>query len=224
MDSQLWERVVEIQREFVYENTIRAVNGYDVYYCHKPDTCIYSFEMVCTPRAIYIHGDIDCLVWNVGRDISFLSGDDIDYYIHSKLTHDFRSQRDFDEEGLKEHLQDLVNEKELSHTDMNLLLSDLKGETSLDVVYETIHRYNCGIVEDVDFYHIISKPSESIMFRLYMSCYAARQIVKQREVNKVREAICSCNKCGNPLKNGELVLCNSCSVEFYSNAYKKENI
>jgi hypothetical protein len=59
---------------------------------------------------IYVGGDIGTLVFRVARDLGFLAGDDIDYYIHSKLDHDFLDKKELSEDLLKEYLAQVLRD------------------------------------------------------------------------------------------------------------------
>ena len=57
----------------------------EVWECSKPGSGVYAFTICITRMGIAVVGDIDGLTFNVGSNygMSFLSGDDVSYYIHS---------------------------------------------------------------------------------------------------------------------------------------------
>ncbi len=63
--------------------------GSEVWECSRPGSSIYAFTICVTRMGIAVMGDVDGLVFSVGSNygMSFLSGDDVSYYIHSKLEH-----------------------------------------------------------------------------------------------------------------------------------------
>lgn len=55
--------------------------------CQKPGSSFYAFQIMIALRGIAVFGDIDGMLFKVGSNygMEFLAGDDITYYIHSKL-------------------------------------------------------------------------------------------------------------------------------------------
>jgi len=94
-NQEILGQVIKAQEGFTYEKVVDA-EGYAVYLCKKPGTRIYAFEIIVGRYGIYLNGDISCLVWDVPRDIHFLAGNDVDYYIHSKLAAPFREKQEID--------------------------------------------------------------------------------------------------------------------------------
>ncbi|MBC2658601.1 hypothetical protein H7A76_24450 [Pseudomonas sp. MSSRFD41] len=70
--------------------------------CKAPGTNCYAFDILMTRLGISVVGDIDGLTFSVGLSygIEFLAGDDIGYYIHSKLERHCQ-EREFDEEAFR---------------------------------------------------------------------------------------------------------------------------
>ncbi|WP_139671830.1 hypothetical protein [Pseudomonas sp. F16(2018)] len=70
--------------------------------CKAPGTTCYAFDILITRFGIATVGDIDGLTFSVGLSygIEFLAGDDIGYYVHSKLQEHCR-EREFDEEAFR---------------------------------------------------------------------------------------------------------------------------
>jgi len=76
-------------------------NGCEVWKCSQPDSNSYAFNIAILPMGISIVGDIGELTFNVyGRGMDFLAGDDVDYYIHSKLSVNCK-EKQYDAEHIK---------------------------------------------------------------------------------------------------------------------------
>lgn len=60
----------------------------EVWRCKAPGTTAYAFDIMMTRFGIAVVGDIDNLTFSVGLGygMEFLSGEDVMYYIHSKLS------------------------------------------------------------------------------------------------------------------------------------------
>lgn len=61
--------------------------GSEVWECSRPGSSCYAFTICITRMGIAVVGDIDGLTFNVGSNygMPFLAGNDVSYYIHSKL-------------------------------------------------------------------------------------------------------------------------------------------
>jgi hypothetical protein len=61
--------------------------GSEVWECSRPGSSVYAFTICITRMGIAVVGDIDGLTFNVGSNygMSFLAGNDVSYYIQSKL-------------------------------------------------------------------------------------------------------------------------------------------
>ncbi|MCO6057351.1 hypothetical protein NG726_11785 [Pseudomonas sp. MOB-449] len=84
-----------------------------VWRCQRPGSSVYGFDITITRFGIAVMGDIDCLVFRVGSSygMEFLAGDDVGYYIHSKLESTIRdSGVELDEEHFQQILMDGVCE------------------------------------------------------------------------------------------------------------------
>ncbi|HAM42112.1 MAG TPA: hypothetical protein DCS42_06930 [Nitrospiraceae bacterium] len=59
----------------------------EVWECSRPGSSSYAFTICITRMGIAVVGDIDGLTFNVGSNygMPFLAGNDVGYYIHSKL-------------------------------------------------------------------------------------------------------------------------------------------
>ncbi|MFH1027697.1 MAG: hypothetical protein V1791_06820, partial [Pseudomonadota bacterium] len=66
----------------------------EVWECSRPGSSVYAFTICITRMGIAILGDIDGLTFNVGSNygMPFLAGNDVSYYIHSKLESDCKKQ------------------------------------------------------------------------------------------------------------------------------------
>ena len=254
MREHIWERVSNIQSDFVYSRLHNPNNSsVQAWRCGRADSGHYAFEIIISQSGIYLNGDIGPLSWRVSRNIGFLAGSDIDYYIHSKLEHDFLNQTELSEdkrdqyicsrmadeleqtyeeyrfhdnvenmvrkdmgvtieevnanEELHDKFDDAVAEKYDEVADacnraqnMNLTLeqmvdlyheigfdnhehkgweiySELNEISDLQELYEAIGRVD----KDFDYDWSFTETSESIIFRLYMACYAARKIQEQEK-------------------------------------------
>lgn len=84
-------RAEQILTGFEYTCLARGV-GVEVWDCRRPGTSVYAFTISVAPRGIAVVGDIGALTFGVGSafGLPFLAGDDVAYYIHSKLSHEVR--------------------------------------------------------------------------------------------------------------------------------------
>jgi hypothetical protein len=73
-----------------------------VWRCQQPGTSAYAFDIMLTRYGIAVVGDIANLTFGVGLGygLDFLAGDDVGYYIHSKLDEKCKT-RDFDEAAFR---------------------------------------------------------------------------------------------------------------------------
>lgn len=73
-----------------------------VWRCAKPGTSAYAFDIMITRFGIAVVGDIANLTFGVGMSygLEFLGGNDIGYYIHSKLDEKCKT-REFDEPAFR---------------------------------------------------------------------------------------------------------------------------
>lgn len=80
-----------------------ADSGVEVWRCMAPKTTSYAFDIMVSRFGIAIVGDIDNLTFSVGISygIEFLAGDDVTYYIHTKLS-ECHKKREFSETKFKE--------------------------------------------------------------------------------------------------------------------------
>lgn len=144
--EKLKKEVEEIQKDFVYDKY--EAGPYTIYDCHKHGTNVYSFEMILGRRGIYMGGDIHGLTFRVARGLEFLAGNDINYYIYSKLEQFNRDEREIDEdlvnEAVKEFLLQALEDEEIKCTEC-----DGTGQADTEKVKEDIAEVTDETVEDM---------------------------------------------------------------------------
>lgn len=94
--------------EYLKDHAYRALSHTpecQVWRCAKPGTSAYAFDIMITRFGIAVVGDIANLTFSVGMSygIEFLAGNDIGYYIHSKLDEKCKT-REFDEPAFRSAL------------------------------------------------------------------------------------------------------------------------
>jgi len=171
------KQAIDAQEGFEYINKC----GTQIWECGKPGTNIYRFEIVVGSYGIYMSGDIDSLVWSrMGRrGISFLAGDDVEYYIYSKLDPVYTDMVELDEDAVQRVIDtweeqygepiDPYLAEDLNHIRAHPDSSSVNRVASL--IYEATG----------DFEVCITKPKHSVMFSLHMACLAARRICAAAE-------------------------------------------
>jgi hypothetical protein len=114
---------IEFRQKLISERTaqfeyIQIASGPDceVWQCKKPNTGMYGFHIAVTRTGIAVVGDIEGLLFNVGSSygMEFLAGDDVNYYIHSKLEHQCRKTV-FDRDHFKQVMAEVVAERCVAH-------------------------------------------------------------------------------------------------------------
>lgn len=75
----------------------------EVWRCKNPKDTFFAFDICITRFGIAAFGDFGSLVFNVGSSygIGFLAGDDVEYYIHSKLDESCK-KKEFDQDYFDE--------------------------------------------------------------------------------------------------------------------------
>lgn len=106
-NQEVLDRVIEAQKDFTYERVVNTYN-IEVWICKKPQNNHYAFEIIFSRYGIYVNGDINSLIWRVARDLDFLAGGDVDYYIYSKLEAIYQEQREVDPEAVNAHLSSIM--------------------------------------------------------------------------------------------------------------------
>lgn len=96
--------------EYLKNHQYRALVDADdvkVWRCQQPGTSAYAFDIMLTRYGIAVVGDIANLTFSVGLGygLDFLAGDDVGYYIHSKLDEKCKT-REFDEPAFRRALID----------------------------------------------------------------------------------------------------------------------
>ncbi len=102
--AELEQSAAKTLAQHVY--TPLAVNtDCQVWRCARPGSSAYAFDIMMTRYGISIVGDIDGLTFSVGLGygMQFLAGDDVDYYIHSKLEQNCK-ERELNEDQLREYV------------------------------------------------------------------------------------------------------------------------
>jgi len=178
------EQAYEVQQKFTYEQVVNT-EDVKIWRCGEPGTNIYRFELVVTKYSIYMSGDIGQLVWpNIGsRGLSFLAGLDVEYYICSKLAlvyQDNEIELDIDSvnalidnwsETYDGAIPDTVREEIKEGIDKARCSNKHELYEGLSQIYAAV--YN----ETGDFELSLTRPSYSLMFRVYMCWLAARRIL-----------------------------------------------
>jgi hypothetical protein len=96
VDQKLWNEVERIQKDFKYTKVCNDESDrVKIWKCANPKDNNLCFEIVIGSFGIYVGGDMDCLSFRVDRDLGFLAGNDVNYYIYSKLESIFREQSEF---------------------------------------------------------------------------------------------------------------------------------
>lgn len=223
MSKQSYEEIREAYRkeaaetlEFHEYTQLVNQDGCEVWRCQNGSSTIYAFDIMMTRFGIAIVGDIDNMTFRVGSSygIAFLAGDDVGYYIHSKLD-DHCKERELDAEILKssmiEWIKDHVEQKfpewyvpafrpdqtsefsvwlhakwyNMAESDhrvwdwYHLLdqVDDLICGNDIHAVHTFLNENSQNLCEEW-WDHTFTKPSESLMHRLYMVNHAAKEIMK----------------------------------------------
>lgn len=112
------EHAQEILATHVYTELANTPNLV-AWNCQRPNSSCYGFDILITRFGIAIVGDIDNLTFRVGLSygLNFLAGDDLGYYIHSKLDQHCKEREldeavilDFCRRHWLEPLQELVSD------------------------------------------------------------------------------------------------------------------
>lgn len=204
--------------------------GSEVWECSRPGSSCYAFTICVTRMGIAVVGDIDGLTFNVGSSygMPFLAGDDVSYYIHSKLENDCK-KRELDQGRLLEwittrvvnHIDDQhrdalanagvdipewINGRDYSREDFERLKDFVYDvyQQKLDVMHDLwdwFHECHSllerveGVSDEHEAYDLdlkevdfawhdapnITRPSESLMSRLYLINEAAKRIQAKKE-------------------------------------------
>lgn len=102
--AELEQEAVQTLAQHVY-TPLAQTQDCQVWRCARPGSSAYAFDIMMTRYGISVVGDIDGLTFSVGLGygMSFLAGDDVEYYIHSKLERQCQ-ERELDEDSLREQV------------------------------------------------------------------------------------------------------------------------
>lgn len=108
MDKKLWVDVEDIQKDFEYIQCHATGAEYPQHWIcrNKNKSSSYCFEIMVGKYSISANGDIGGLSWCHSRNFSLLAGDDIDYYIYSKLDSEYKNIQEFDPKALEQYIVD----------------------------------------------------------------------------------------------------------------------
>lgn len=211
-------------RERYKEEALRRLEGFvfapltpddqagtlDAWRCQKPGTSSYAFDILITRFGISVQGDIQNISFRVGLSygMPFLAGDDVAYYIHSKLEYGC-DRKELDEDALKlgvarilarklvrahDDLPDWIQEdmpddllrKLSTWTTKRPALRDLALETRetfirLESVSTAEEAYNLlsELEPDPEGWPQVEQTSTVLLANLYMINEAARRILAQ---------------------------------------------
>lgn len=105
-EKQRRDSAKEILKSFTFTPLTDSsiINVIDAWRCRNPTSGSYAFDIIITTYGISIVGDISSITFRVGASygMKFLAGQDIKYYIHSKLDSVFYEKSDFDEKTFME--------------------------------------------------------------------------------------------------------------------------
>ncbi|MCC3698803.1 hypothetical protein [Pseudomonas phage PseuP_222] len=132
------ERAAECLKDHQY-TVLADTEQLKAWRCKAPGTNCYAFDILITRFGIATVGDIDGLTFSVGLSygIEFLAGDDIGYYIHSKLERNCQ-EREFDEDAFRSALVTGTCNRICEHVD-----EDERGELP-EWVHNDGGRYEAG--------------------------------------------------------------------------------
>lgn len=108
MNEQLYQRAINTQKDFEYTCLVKN-DEIEAWRCKQPDTVVYCFDIIITRFGIAVFGDISTITFRVGSSygIDFLAGNDIDYYILSKVESNCKDY-ELDEKHFKDVCQSCV--------------------------------------------------------------------------------------------------------------------
>ena len=163
--------------------TQKCSDGFnEIWECTNDGSSIYGFSICITRFGISIVGDIGSLTLKVGSDygMEFLAGDDVGYYIHSKLESEFRNRVDY--VGAPKQLARIIclyiKDKEVRRSIYDIVLGEhnsYDGEHGFNMVCNSLNDEIGG--EVYDHFYKLQQPSEEIMWRLYAANHAAKEIL-----------------------------------------------
>ena len=90
------EKIIEAVKitltDHTYENILKT-DDHEIWRCKVPGSWCKAFDIIIGRSYITMNGDYSPLSFKVGKDygISFLAGNDVEYYIKSKLDYSFQN-------------------------------------------------------------------------------------------------------------------------------------
>ena len=133
MKDNTRERAIDILKGHKYTLLTKQTNNdigwkninCEVWHCGKDGSSSYAFDIAIMPMGISVYGDIGELTFNVyGRGMDFLAGKDVDYYIHSKLSHNCK-EKEFSKRKfysvVMEYILSNMEDKEIDDEDFEKL-------------------------------------------------------------------------------------------------------
>jgi len=143
------ERAKHILSEHKY-TLLSKGQGCELWKCAKPNSSTYCFNISIMPYGIAVVGDIGDYTFNFHPDgINFLAGEDIDYYIYSKLTHNSKETQ-----YAKEYVRAIVSEQIVEKFYNDEKLWDIFTEDELVKIQEDIKNYENNFSEIKNYIYL----------------------------------------------------------------------
>ena len=191
---------------------VEVSENYEIWRCKNPKSFAYAFDIFISTLGIAVVGDIDSVTFRVGKNygMEFLAGNDVDYYIHSKVESDCKTS-EFDKDYfystvsniLCDHIKgkldcyewpDWIEDKDIPYSKVKDFYEGKNNKFDKIFFYfiDSIDRAELNSYEAYnifnEYYGIVGdndysfeKTSDSLRYRLYMINYAAKQIMKIKE-------------------------------------------
>jgi hypothetical protein len=147
--QRLADRAANILATHTYTRLTPLGSIGEIWRCKRPDSTCYGFDIMITRFGIAVVGDIGGLTFNVGATYGtgFLAGDDVDYYIHSKLEQHCKTT-EIDEDYFNETRNSLA-----SHWLDNVLTDEVlpeQGATDHDSYRSILHDWVDALQDKFD--------------------------------------------------------------------------
>jgi hypothetical protein len=99
-------RAIGVSQKLV-PKLLADLDGVEVWRFQEPGNTHYAFDLTITRFGISVHGDIGNIAFDVGSayGLKFLAGNDVEYYMHSKLAAEFKAQ-EFNEVAFLDFVMD----------------------------------------------------------------------------------------------------------------------
>ena len=109
----------------------------EIWKCSKSNTNVYAFNIAVTPMGISVVGDIGDYTFGVyGRNVSFLAGRDVEYYIHSKLSPNCK-EVEFDMDNFREAVvNEIKDHTEVDYEEIYEKIKDLYFDEIKDCLWQ----------------------------------------------------------------------------------------